>query len=524
MKRFNITAVCIPQKHYMVDISDKLEQMIEMIENEEYFTINRSRQYGKTTTLAALFRKLKDDYIVLRLSFEGISEDAFAGSRMFVRNFVHMVADYWEFMEYPAEAMANWKDMSDLQDDSYMDSFDVLSRKITNLCKKGNTDQKEILLFIDEVDKTSDNQIFLNFLGMLRNKYIKRQEGLDYTFKSVILAGVYDIKNLKLKLRPEEERKYNSPWNVAADFNVDMSFSPEEIATMLQEYEADHHTGMDIEEISKTLYFYTKGYPYLVSWLCKWVDEQGDKVWTVEQVKKSQRELLKQRNTLFDDIIKNLANNQELSMLIKRIIYDGDRISYTLANDNVQLGVMFGILTEQEGCIAVSNIIFEVYLYNYFSSMEEVKNANISVNTSQFIKAGKLDMPHVLTKFQEIMKSEYRREDGKFLEQQGRLLFLCFLKPIINGTGFYYVEPETRNNTRMDIVVTYGREEHIIELKLWHGDQYRKDGIEQLEGYLDSRNNENGYLVSFSFHQKKEYTSGWLEEEETKKHIFEIVI
>ena len=70
MKRFNTTAVCIPQKHYMVDISDKLEQMIEMIENEEYFTINRSRQYGKTTTLAALFRKLKDDYIVLRLSFE----------------------------------------------------------------------------------------------------------------------------------------------------------------------------------------------------------------------------------------------------------------------------------------------------------------------------------------------------------------------------------------------------------------------------------------------------------------------
>ena len=28
MKRFNTTAVCIPQKHYMVDISEKLEQMI----------------------------------------------------------------------------------------------------------------------------------------------------------------------------------------------------------------------------------------------------------------------------------------------------------------------------------------------------------------------------------------------------------------------------------------------------------------------------------------------------------------
>ena len=521
MKEFNVEAVCIPSMHYMVDISDKLEQIQKLIEKGKYFTINRSRQYGKTTTLAALFRKLKEDYIILRLSFEGAGSDAFQSDKNFVMYFIRSVAKALKFAGQSAEMIEKWKNKADYEEGDYVDAFDYLSDKIAWLCEDS---KKDILLFIDEVDKTSDNQIFLNFLGMLRNKYMKRQEGMDDTFKSVILAGVYDIKNLKLKLRPEEEKKYNSPWNIAADFNIDMSFSPKEIATMLQEYEADHHTGMDIEEISNALYFYTNGYPYLVSWLCKWIDEQGGKIWTIEQVKKAQRELLKQRNTLFDDIIKNLANNHELSMLIKRIIYDGDRISYTLANDNVQLGVMFGILTEHDGSIAVSNIIFEVYLYNYFSSMEEVKNENISVNTSQFMKDGKLDMPRILTKFQEIMKAEYRTEDGKFLEQQGRLLFLCFLKPIINGTGFYYVEPETRNNTRMDVVVTYGKEEHIIELKLWHGDQYRKDGIEQLEGYLDSRNNETGYLVSFSFNQNKEYTSGWLAEEETGKHIFEIVI
>ena len=521
MKEFNVEAVCIPSMHYMVDISDKLEQIQKLIEKGKYFTINRSRQYGKTTTLAALFRKLKEDYIILRLSFEGAGSDAFQSDKNFVMYFIRSVAKALKFAGQSAEMIEKWKNKADYEEGDYVDAFDYLSDKIAWLCENS---EKDILLFIDEVDKTSDNQIFLNFLGMLRNKYMKRQEGMDDTFKSVILAGVYDIKNLKLKLRPEEEKKYNSPWNIAADFNVDMSFSPKEIATMLEDYEADHHTGMDIGEISNALHFYTNGYPYLVSWLCKWIDEQGGKIWTIEQVKKAQRELLKQRNTLFDDIIKNLANNHELSMLIKRIIYDGDRISYTLANDNVQLGVMFGILTEHEGSIAVSNIIFEVYLYNYFSSMEEVKNENISVNKSQFIIEGKLDMPHILTKFQEIMKAEYRTEDGKFLEQQGRLLFLCFLKPIINGTGFYYVEPETRNNTRMDIVVTYGKEEHIIELKLWHGDQYRKDGIQQLEGYLDSRNNETGYLVSFSFNQYKEYTSGWIAEEETGKHIFEIVI
>ena len=36
------------------------------------------------------------------------------------------------------------------------------------------------------------------------------------------------------------EHRLNSPWNIAADFNIDMSFSAEEIAGMLQEYEKDY--------------------------------------------------------------------------------------------------------------------------------------------------------------------------------------------------------------------------------------------------------------------------------------------
>ena len=46
------------------------------------------------------------------------------------------------------------------------------------------------------------------------------------------MAGVYDVKNLRRKIRPDEVHKYNSPWNIAADFKVDMSFSREEIAVI----------------------------------------------------------------------------------------------------------------------------------------------------------------------------------------------------------------------------------------------------------------------------------------------------
>ena len=86
----------------------------------------------------------------------------------------------------------------------------------------GQFSDKPIVLMIDEVDSASNNQVFLDFLGQLRAQYINRFQ--QTAFKSVILAGVYDVKNLRHKIRPDEEHKYNSPWNIAADFKIDMSW------------------------------------------------------------------------------------------------------------------------------------------------------------------------------------------------------------------------------------------------------------------------------------------------------------
>ena len=50
---------------------------------------------------------------------------------------------------------------------------------------------------IDEVDSASNNQVFLDFLAQLRAQYIERD--IQPTFRAVILAGVYDVKNLRRK-------------------------------------------------------------------------------------------------------------------------------------------------------------------------------------------------------------------------------------------------------------------------------------------------------------------------------------
>lgn len=84
--------------------------------------------------------------------------------------------------------------------------------------------------------------------------------------------------------------QYNSPWNIAADFDIDMSFSAEQIAAMLQEYEEDYHTGMDIQGMAEEIYQYTSGYPVLVSTICRHLDE---KLLGKEGFETAQRNLLK---------------------------------------------------------------------------------------------------------------------------------------------------------------------------------------------------------------------------------------
>ena len=87
MKTFNTTGLCIPKRHYMVDINNKLNNIEKLIDEEFYFVINRPRQFGKTTTLNELHKRLKNSYTVIKLDFERMSED-FISSKVFCNSFV----------------------------------------------------------------------------------------------------------------------------------------------------------------------------------------------------------------------------------------------------------------------------------------------------------------------------------------------------------------------------------------------------------------------------------------------------
>ncbi len=115
-------------------------------------------------------------------------------------------------------------------------------------------------------------------------------------------------------------------------------------------------------------------------------------------------------------------------------------------------------------------------------------------------------MPYILQRFQQFFKENYSPKDIKFIEREGCLLFLSYLKPIINGKGYDFKEPVVGKDRRMDIAITYNEKRYVVELKIWRGQEYHQAGLKQLSDYLDIYSLKKGYLLIYDFRQKKEYT------------------
>ena len=520
MKKFNMTGFCTPEEDYMVDISGKTSEIRELIDNRYYFTINRARQYGKTTTLAMLGQTLKNEYICVEIDFEGLGKTPFSDEDKFCNEFKNMVGKALENTSLEREAIAQWNE-------SRATTFSELSECITALCR-----ERKIVLMIDEVDKASNYEIFLYFLGMLRKKFHERKRRVGATFHSVILTGVYDIKNIKAKqvkaavivLNPDEDRE-SSPWNIAEDFDVDMSFSPTEIATMLNEYEADHTTGMDVSAISEEIHSYTDGYPFLVSSICRYIDEKLAKEWTIEGVQKAVKFIVSKANTLFGDVFKNLRNDTELHDYIYGLLIKGTMPPFVIHDPIVAAGVRYGYFKDVAGNVSISNKIFELAMTEYFISKDLRNKKQVTgVLSDDVIKDGRFDMELCLRKFAEHYAEIYNDKDAAFLEKHGRLLFISYLKPLINGEGFYHIESQFTDLRRMDVVVDYGRDQYIIELKIWRGEQKEREAYEQLCGYLNTKRADTGYLVTFDFRKEanKERRAEWVEVD--GKKIFDVII
>jgi hypothetical protein len=99
---------------------------------------------------------------------------------------------------------------------------------------------------------------------------------------------------------------------------------------MLRDYGRENSIQADVPGIAEKLYYYSSGYPYLVSKLCKFIDEKimprqkrGD--WTIEDVEAAFTMIVDggYTTTLFDSLTKNLENNPDLYELVFQVVRFG---------------------------------------------------------------------------------------------------------------------------------------------------------------------------------------------------------
>ena len=172
VRRFNTTGVCNPEKHYMVDLAERLAQVRILVDAGNYFTINRARQFGKTTMLNALTEYLNHEYYVVSMDFQmqmsnakfkNENSFALAFAKAFIASF--RVNEKSEGSAYKT-AISRFAESFSFAPDSYelVELFQALSTLCADL-------PEAVVLMIDEVDSATNNQVFLDFLAQLRGYY-----------------------------------------------------------------------------------------------------------------------------------------------------------------------------------------------------------------------------------------------------------------------------------------------------------------------------------------------------------------
>jgi hypothetical protein len=210
-------------------------------------------------------------------------------------------------------------------------------------------------------------------------------------------------------------------------------------------------------------------------------------------------------------LAKNLENNQALYDLVYQVAIDGESLSFNLLDPVIHFGIIYGLFVNQNNRIAIHNRIYREVLLNYMTSKlhrQQLSQGN-DFGGDYRNDDRTLNMEAVLIGFQSFMKREYSKKDRVFLERNARLVFLAFLKPIINGAGYDFKEPQISEEKRLDVVITYYEHKYIAELKIWRGDKLHQKGLIQLGDYLETQQLAEGYLLIFDHAKVKNWASGW---------------
>ena len=488
-KFFNVAGPCQPDIHYMVDPLPRLTGVKELIDRREYFILHAPRQTGKTTYLYALMHELNKEgrYTALQVNIQEAASGASPEKAMKIAaGAIHLQAEkYLPRDERP-------ENITEISQEEF-EKGHQLRGYLKRWCRKNS---KPVILFIDEADSLLDD-LFLALLRQLRSGFEGRPESFP---QSVALVGLRDIRDYKIRIRAERESMgTGSPFNVKSKSLFMDGFTYEEVCSLLDEHTKE--TGQVFRpEIRDEIFRLSQGQPWLTNALANQIvfeilrDDHAKEI-TLDHVMQAKEQLIRRRDTHLDCLIDKL-NESKIKPLAEAII-SGNAPHFDTLNDAVAYARDLGLIAPSPP-VRFANPVYQEIIPRVLSlGFQEMLPQDI-VQPRWYIKENRLDMDALLRAFQKFYRRHSESWLGKysFRETGRQLLLMAFLQRIINSGG--RIEREmAAGNGRCDLWVEYGGEQHILELKLYHDQFTREDGLEQTGRYMDQMGVSTGHLIIF---------------------------
>jgi len=508
-KIFNTAGHCKRDIHYMIDPIPRFADVNELIDAQKYFVIHAPRQSGKTTLLYELTNKLNKagKYTALNVNIQTasiLSDDVPEGLKLIVSAIIRT-----------AQWMLPVEEQPDYQPNN-ISSSDLVANILNQWANKN---PKPIVLFIDEADSIHDT-LFLSLLYQLRSGYELRPRAFP---QSIALVGLRDVRDYKIRIRPESESLgKSSPFNIKSESLTMSNFTCEEIASLYKQH-TDETGQIFSEEAIQKAFELTGGQPWLVNALAaqvvyKILKKNYSVPITVEHILQAKEELILRRDTHLDSLIDKLREERVKRVLIP--ILTGEPTQADPIEDDIMYVKDLGLIRNDRGRVEIANPIYKEVIPR---ALTWASQQMMYIEESWYIKPdGKLNMDELLKGFQKFFRrhAESWVERFDYREAGPQLLLQAYLQRVVNTGGA--IEREFAvGSGRSDLCVEYQGEMHALELELYYDNYTESEGLEQLNRYLDQLDLKRGYLVIFDRRKTKSWEERlyWKEVEYEGKQI-----
>ena len=510
---FNTAGPCVPGKHYMLSPEKRFSKVVQLIEQEKYFTLHAGRQTGKTTSLQWLVAQFNsgEQYSAIWVDLENAREQPDVGIALrTVLGAIERAAqrDLPNLSSSPSSEILLRDPYSALQQ-----SLEMMTRSCT----------RPLVILFDEADGLV-GQAMISFLTQLRSGYLDRAR--TPFPHALALVGQRQVRDYALHVEDQRTVSWlgtTSPFNVTAEAATLEPFTRDDVEELLLQHTTA--TGQIFQpDAVEQIWYLSQGHPWLVNALAaeavdRDVTDRFQPV-TAKYIEVGKERIIVERRTHIDSLVARLREPRVQRILAPMLV--GERTGQDVLDDDMQYVIGLGLIVSRQGQFEIANPIYREVIPRALNYMQQMQ---IREQTAWYLTPdGALDMLKLFVSWQSFWRKDghLAAEGFGYREAGPHLMLMAFLQRILNGGG--RIEREYGlGRGALDLIIEWHGQQHAIEVKLRRDTETEAEACDQITRYIDRLGLNVGWLVIFDLRKEvtwdQKLTMRTIEHEDRRVHI-----